>query len=90
MKRKSRLAASQPWFDDNGNRLVEVAQPYKPRFLTDGQANKALEYYHIARGALDNPTRYNRLQYAVKWLNKDFPDLSPTAIYKDIDGLTQF
>ncbi len=62
---------------------------YKTRFIKPAQANELLGLWHLARTALSGKecTRYTRMLWASKEFARAHPEITPTAAYKDLDGL---
>lgn len=62
---------------------------YKTRFIKPAQANELLELWRLARTALSGKecTRYTRMLWASKEFARAHPEITPTAAYKDLDGL---
>lgn len=59
------------------------------RFLSESQYLEAINLYHLARCVLsDKPfneqSKYHRMLYASRELHKIYPEISETAIYKDL------
>ena len=58
------------------------------RFISQDQYNELIGLYHLANVALagGENTKYNRMIWASKEMNKKYNTISSTAFYKDLDA----
>lgn len=66
-----------------------MSAAYKPRFIRPDQSAELIHLWHLARTALSGKecTRYTRMLWASREFAAAHPDITPTAAYKDLDGL---
>ena len=69
---------------------MQIEPGYEPRFVKRDHENELINLYHLARTALSGQRcgRYERMLWTSKEFSKLHPDVSSTAAYKDLDGLT--
>jgi hypothetical protein len=63
---------------------LKVESDYECRFLNFEQKHEALELWRMSPRT---GGRYNRMLWVSERMATKYPDLSSTAIYKDLDGL---
>lgn len=65
---------------------------YEPRFITKTQVNYLSELWHTSRIALSGQknTKYARMLWTAKEFHKKFPEITETAVYKDLDSMLAF
>lgn len=59
------------------------------RYPTEDEKAEMIELFHLARTALNQPSRYERLNWATKQFAREHPEWSMGSIYKSIDELTR-
>ena len=71
---------------------MHAIEAYIPRFINCNDIAELTELFRVARIALSGQecTRYTRMLWASQKFNEKHPDVSPTAAYKDLDGLLEF
>ena len=69
---------------------MQIEPGYESRFVKRDHENELINLYHLARTALSGQRcgRYERMLWASKEFSKLHPEVSSTAAYKDLDGLT--
>lgn len=53
--------------------------------LTDAQAD-LVSLYHLARTALDNPSRYGRMKWAAKWHSKEREGITEAEAFAELES----
>lgn len=61
---------------------------FKPRFVPESLLAELSNLWHISR--VHSNSRYERMLYTSKWFVKDHPELTSTAVYKDLDTMLSF
>lgn len=66
-------------------------QNYKMRFVDESFRLELINLWHLSKVpcCTSKSKRYDRLQWTVKEFNKVHTEYSPTAIYKDLDAITE-
>jgi hypothetical protein len=66
-----------------------IQEKYVVRFINPEQSGELVNLYHLAKVPLSGQKcgRYERMLWASKEFAKAHPEVSPTAAYKDLDGL---
>jgi hypothetical protein len=64
---------------------------YQMRFVPEADRNTLINLYHTAKTALagGDDSKHKRRIKAAEWYHKDHPEISQTAIYKDLCGITE-
>jgi hypothetical protein len=63
---------------------LKVEPDYECRFLNGEQRTVALKLWHMSPRT---GGRYSRMLWVSERMSAKYPDLSSTAVYKDLDGL---
>lgn len=65
--------------------------PYAMRFVPEADRTKLIRLFHLGKTALagGDDSRHARLVWAAEQYHKDHPELTTTAIYKDLCGITK-
>lgn len=70
------------------NPYYSKVEHFKPRFVPERLLPELSNLWHTSR--VHSSSRYERMLYTSKWFAKDHPELTPTAVYKDLDAMLQF
>lgn len=84
MKRTTLKTTTNPTFP------LDIAPAYQCRWVNKDQESVLINYYHLARVPLSgtgHDDKYHRMVQAAKWFHQQFPAVSESAAYKDLDGL---
>lgn len=57
------------------------------RFLPESTKKKVIDYWHLSKGYRSD--RHSRLLIVTDWLKEEYPGVSITGIYKDVDSETR-
>ncbi len=61
---------------------------FKPRFVPEDLLPELSNLWHLSRVPVN--TRYERLLWTSREFSKAHPELTSTAVYKDLDAMLEF
>ena len=68
--------------------MFDVIPVYQPRFISKEKMIKLINLYHLAKCALSgtDSSKYKRMLWACAEFNKEYPEISGIAVYKDLSA----